>query len=258
MLRPFLACRSWCATVHRRLYLQVSPAAIHTRTQPSSKLLASAATASRSKIRTCARIQRTARWISASQSLTTTMLEGADEEEALGSSPKTVREVRTPTRRSSTHGPWATHGGRRGHRRPRTPPLLGHDLPTPGPRDERPTRGDGHDRGLDVAPGALRVPSWQPLAPRSTLPLRPRGVLLRRAHPPCDRSGLPSSALPRRIAGLPGDRGPRAGALQRATPRTVAALLDERDRIGRDRTFAVGGSSQPGAGWTPPSRRSLR
>ena len=37
--------------------------------------------------------KRTARWISASQSLTTTMLEGTDEEEALELIAKTVREV---------------------------------------------------------------------------------------------------------------------------------------------------------------------
>lgn len=79
--------------VYGRLYLMGKPGGYTDEDAAVVAALAPAAGIAVENANLYADSKRTARWISASQSLTTTMLEGADEEEALELIAKTVREV---------------------------------------------------------------------------------------------------------------------------------------------------------------------
>ena len=79
--------------VYGRLYLTGKPGGYTSEDAAVVAALAPAAGIAVENAHLYADSKRTARWISASQSLTTTMLEGADEEEALELIAKTVRDV---------------------------------------------------------------------------------------------------------------------------------------------------------------------
>ena len=79
--------------VYGRLYLTGKPGGYTHEDAAVVEALAPAAGIAVENAHLYADSKRTARWISASQSLTTTMLEGADEEEALELIAKTVRDV---------------------------------------------------------------------------------------------------------------------------------------------------------------------
>ncbi|MDC4233118.1 histidine kinase [Actinomyces sp. B33] len=184
---------------------------------------------------------RTERWISASQSLTTTMLEGADEEEALELIARTVREVsRADTAiivLPSVGDTWAaeiTDGVGAAD-------LLGLVFPPEGRAMSVLNEGTGMIVDSMARAQTMRVPELSAFGPALYAPLRSRGhssgvlILLRRiGSPEFDWSELSLAESLASQATL---------ALELASARhaeDVATLLDERDRIGRDlHDFAI-------------------
>ncbi|HEY0259517.1 MAG TPA: GAF domain-containing protein [Lacisediminihabitans sp.] len=181
------------------------------------------------------------RWIAASQSLTTTMLEGADEEEALALIAKTVREVsRADTALivlPSVGNTWAGEIADGYH----ADQLVGVVFPPEGRamsvlREETGMIVDSMARAQ-----TMRVHQFAEFGPALYAPLRSRGqssgvlILLRKpGRPEFDGSDLPMAESLASQATL---------ALELASARhaeDVANLLDERDRIGRDlHDFAI-------------------
>lgn len=181
------------------------------------------------------------RWIAASQNLTTTMLEGADEEEALALIARTVREVsRADTALivlPSVGSTWAGeiadgwHGDR----------LVGVIFPPEGRAMSVLHEGTGMIVDSMARAKTMRVPELAEFGPALYAPLRSRGqssgvlILFRRpGRPEFDAADLPLAESLASQATL---------ALELASARhaeDVAALLDERDRIGRDlHDFAI-------------------
>ena len=185
--------------------------------------------------------KRTARWISASQSLTTTMLEGADEEEALELIAKTVREVSHADTAiivlQSVGDTWAAEivDGKNASS------LLGLTFPPEGRAMSVLHEGTGMIVDSMSRAQTMRVPQLAVFGSALYAPLRSRGVssgvliLLRQiGAPEFDSSELSLAESLASQATL---------ALELASARhaqDVAALLDERDRIGRDlHDFAI-------------------
>ena len=185
--------------------------------------------------------KRTARWISASQSLTTTMLEGTDEEEALELIAKTVREVSHADTAiivlQSVGDTWAAEitDGKNAST------LLGLTFPPEGRAMSVLHEGTGMIVDSMSRAQTMRVPQLAAFGSALYAPLRSRGVssgvliLLRQiGAPEFDASELSLAESLASQATL---------ALELASARhaqDVAALLDERDRIGRDlHDFAI-------------------
>ena len=185
--------------------------------------------------------KRTERWISASQSLTTTMLEGADEEEALELIAKTVREVSHADTAiivlQSVGDTWAAEivDGKNASS------LLGITFPPEGRAMSVLHEGTGMIVDSMSRAQTMRVPQLAAFGSALYAPLRSRGVssgvliLLRQiGAPEFDSSELSLAESLASQATL---------ALELASARhaqDVAALLDERDRIGRDlHDFAI-------------------
>ena len=170
--------------VYGRLYLMGKPGGYTDEDAAVVAALAPAAGIAVENANLYADSKRTARWISASQSLTTTMLEGADEEEALELIAKTVREVSHADTAiivlQSVGDTWAAEivDGKNASN------LLGSRFPARRARHERVARGHRHDRRLDVT----RADD----APARTRRLRVRALcspalpwcFLRRSHSP--------------------------------------------------------------------------
>lgn len=185
--------------------------------------------------------RRRERWISASQSLTTTMLEGTDEEEALGLIARTVREVaRADTAvivLPSVGDSWAAeitegYGADK---------LLGVVFPPDGRAMQVLSEGTGMIVDSLARATTMRLPALGIYGPALYAPLRARGeslgvlILLRLpGRPEFDASELHLAESLATQATL---------ALELASARhaeDVASLLDERARIGRDlHDFAI-------------------
>ena len=181
------------------------------------------------------------RWIAASQSLTTTMLEGADEEEALVLIAKTVREVAQADTAiivlPSVGDSWAgeiTDGYQAAR-------LLGLVFPPEGRAMSVLNEGTGMIVDSMARAKTMRLVELAEFGPALYAPLRSRGkasgvlILLRRkGKTEFDASDLPLAESLASQATL---------ALELASARhaeDVATLLDERDRIGRDlHDFAI-------------------
>lgn len=185
--------------------------------------------------------RRRERWIAASQSLTTTMLEGTDEEEALALIAQTVREVAHADTviivLPSVGDTWAAEITE-GHD---ANALLGVVFPPQGRAMQVLTEGTGLIVDSLARAKSLRVPALGAFGPALYAPLRARGqslgvlILLRvQGGAEFDSSEL---ALAESLASQ------AALALELASARhaqDVAVLLDERDRIGRDlHDFAI-------------------
>ena len=185
--------------------------------------------------------RRTERWISASQQLTTTMLEGADEEEALELIAQTVRKVsRADTAiivLPSVGDTWAAEiiDGYLADT------LLGVVFPPEGRAMSVLHEGTGMIVDSMARAQTMRLPQLAAFGPALYAPLRSRGnsagilILLRRiGQPEFDLSEL---SLAESLASQ------AALALELASAKhaeDVATLLDERDRIGRDlHDFAI-------------------
>ena len=218
--------------VYGRLYLTGKPGGYTHEDAAVVEALAPAAGIAVENAHLYADSKRTARWISASQSLTTTMLEGADEEEALELIAKTVREVSHADTAiivlQSVGDTWAAEitDGKNASA------LLGLSV-----------LHEGTGMIVDSMSRAqtLRVPQLAAFGSALYAPLRSRGVssgvliLLRQiGAPEFDTSELSLAESLASQATL---------ALELASARhaqDVAALLDERDRIGRDlHDFAI-------------------
>lgn len=181
------------------------------------------------------------RWIAASQNLTTTMLEGADEEEALVLIAQTVRDVSdadTAIIVLPSVGETWTAEITDGYHADR---MLGVVFPPEGRAMSVLAEGTGMIVDSMARAQTMRVPQLGEFGPALYAPLRSRGqssgvlVLLRRQG----RQEFASSDLP-----LAESLASQATlALELASARhaeDVANLLDERDRIGRDlHDFAI-------------------
>ena len=185
--------------------------------------------------------RRRARWIRASQQLTTSMLEGADEEEGLTLIAQTVREVSQADTAiivlPSVKDTWAAEITD-GHHADR---LLGVMFPPEGRAMSVLNEGTGMIVDSLARDQTMRIPEFTEFGPALYAPLRGRGkpagvlILLRLpGKPEFDYSEL---ALAESLAAQ------AALALELASARhaeDVASLLDERDRIGRDlHDFAI-------------------
>lgn len=185
--------------------------------------------------------RRRARWIRASQQLTTSMLEGADEEEGLTLIAQTVREVSQADTAiivlPSVKDTWAAEITD-GHHADR---LLGIIFPHEGRAMSVLNEGTGMIVDSLARAQTMRIPEFAEFGPALYAPLRGRGkpagvlILLRLpGQPEFDYSEL---ALAESLAAQ------AALALELASARhaeDVASLLDERDRIGRDlHDFAI-------------------
>jgi signal transduction histidine kinase len=181
------------------------------------------------------------RWIAASQNLTTTMLEGADEEEALALIAHSVREVSEADTAlivlPSVGDAWAGEIADGYH----SERLVGVVFPQEGRAMSVLHEGTGMIVDSLARAQTMRVPELAEFGPALYAPLRTRGksigvlILLRRQG----RSEFGSSDLP-----LAESLASQATlALELASARhaeDVANLLDERDRIGRDlHDFAI-------------------
>ena len=181
--------------------------------------------------------RRRARWIRASQQLTTSMLEGADEEEGLTLIAQTVREVSQADTAiivlPSVKDTWAAEITD-GHHADR---LLGVMFPPEGRAMSVLNEGTGMIVDSLARAQTMRIPEFTEFGPALYAPLRGRGkpagvlILLRLpGKPEFDYSELSLAAQ-------------AALALELASARhaeDVASLLDERDRIGRDlHDFAI-------------------
>lgn len=227
--------------VYGRLYLTDKPGGFTSSDVDVLTALAPAAGIAVENAHLYADARRTERWISASQSLTTTMLEGADEEEALELIARTVREVsRADTAiivLPSVGDSWAAEiiDGYLADS------LLGVVFPPEGRAMSVLHEGTGMIVDSMARAQTMRVPQLAAFGPALYAPLRSRGntagvlILLRRiGTPEFDISEL---SLAESLASQ------AALALELASARhaeDVAALLDERDRIGRDlHDFAI-------------------
>ena len=185
--------------------------------------------------------RRRARWIRASQQLTTSMLEGADEEEGLTLIAQTVRDVSQADTAiivlPSVKDTWAAEITD-GHHADR---LLGIVFPHEGRAMSVLNEGTGMIVDSLARAQTMRIPEFSEFGPALYAPLRGRGkpagvlILLRLpGKPEFDYSEL---ALAESLAAQ------AALALELASARhaeDVASLLDERDRIGRDlHDFAI-------------------
>ncbi len=181
------------------------------------------------------------RWIAASQNLTTTMLEGADEEEALALIARTVREVSEADTAlivlPSIGDTWAGEIADGYH----ADRLVGIVFPAEGRAMSVLHEGTGMIVDSLARAQTMRVPELGEFGPALYAPLRSRGttsgvlILLRRpGGAEFDASDLPLAESLASQATL---------ALELASARhaeDVANLLDERDRIGRDlHDFAI-------------------
>lgn len=181
------------------------------------------------------------RWISASQNLTTTMLEGADEEDALRMIAETVREVAQADTAvivlPSVGDTWAAEitDGYHADR------LLGLVFPTEGRAMSVRREGTGMIVDSMARAQTMRLHELAEFGPALYAPLRARGestgvlILFRKnGGPEFASSDLPLAESLASQATL---------ALELASARhaeDVASLLDERDRIGRDlHDFAI-------------------
>ncbi|QWW18903.1 GAF domain-containing protein [Schaalia sp. 19OD2882] len=185
--------------------------------------------------------RRRERWIAASQSLTTTMLEGTDEEEALVLIAQTVREVAGADAAiivlPSVGDTWAAEITE-GHDADK---LLGAVFPPEGRAMQVLAEGTGLIVDSLARAQSLRVPALGVFGPALYAPLRARG------------QSLGVLILLRVVGGAEFDSSELALAESLATQATlalelasakhaedVAVLLDERDRIGRDlHDFAI-------------------
>ena len=227
--------------VYGRLYLTGKPGGYTHEDAAVVEALAPAAGIAVENAHLYADSKRTARWISASQSLTTTMLEGADEEEALELIAKTVREVSHADTAiivlQSVGDTWAAEitDGKNASA------LLGLTFPPEGRAMSVLHEGTGMIVDSMSRAQTLRVPQLAAFGSALYAPLRSRGVssgvliLLRQiGAPEFDASELSLAESLASQATL---------ALELASARhaqDVAALLDERDRIGRDlHDFAI-------------------
>ena len=185
--------------------------------------------------------RRRARWIRASQQLTTSMLEGADEEEGLTLIAQTVREVSQADTAiivlPSVKDTWAAEITD-GHDADR---LLGVMFPPEGRAMSVLNEGTGMIVDSLARAQTMRIPEFTEFGPALYAPLRGRGkpagvlILLRLpGKPEFDYSELDLAESLAAQAAL---------ALELASARhaeDVASLLDERDRIGRDlHDFAI-------------------
>lgn len=181
------------------------------------------------------------RWIAASQSLTTTMLEGADEEEALELIAQTVRAVADADTAiivlPSVGDTWAAEitDGYHADR------LLGLVFPPEGRAMSVLNEGTGMIVDSMARAQTMRLKQLSEFGPALYAPLRSRGqssgvlILFRKTGAPeFESSDLPLAESLASQATL---------ALELASARhaeDVASLLDERDRIGRDlHDFAI-------------------
>lgn len=227
--------------VYGRLYLTGKPGGF---TDADAEVLTALAPAAGNAVENAhlyADARRTERWISASQSLTTTMLEGTDEEEALELIARTVREVsRADTAiivLPSVGDTWAAEiidGYLQDS-------LLGIVFPPEGRAMSVLHEGTGMIVDSMARAQTMRVPQLAAFGPALYAPLRSRGntagvlILLRRiGTPEFDSSELTLAESLASQAAL---------ALELASARhaeDLATLLDERDRIGRDlHDFAI-------------------
>ena len=185
--------------------------------------------------------RRRARWIRASQQLTTSMLEGADEEEGLTLIAQTVREVSQADTAiivlPSVKDTWAAEITD-GHHADR---LLGVMFPPEGRAMSVLNEGTGMIVDSLARAQTMRIPEFTEFGPALYAPLRGRGkpagvlILLRLpGKPEFDYSELDLAESLAAQAAL---------ALELASARhaeDVASLLDERGRIGRDlHDFAI-------------------
>ena len=227
--------------VYGRLYLMGKPGGYTDEDAAVVAALAPAAGIAVENANLYADSKRTARWISASQSLTTTMLEGTDEEEALELIAKTVREVSHADTAiivlQSVGDTWAAEitDGKNASA------LLGLTFPPEGRAMSVLHEGTGMIVDSMSRAQTMRVPQLAAFGSALYAPLRSRGVssgvliLLRQiGAPEFDASELSLAESLASQATL---------ALELASARhaqDVAALLDERDRIGRDlHDFAI-------------------
>lgn len=227
--------------VYGRLYLTDKPGGFTTSDSDVLTALAPAAGIAVENAHLYADARRTEKWISASQSLTTTMLEGADEEEALELIARTVREVsRADTAiivLPSVGDSWAAEiiDGYLADS------LLGVVFPPEGRAMSVLHEGTGMIVDSMARAQTMRVPQLAAFGPALYAPLRSHGstsgvlILLRRiGTPEFDTSELTLAESLASQAAL---------ALKLASARhaeDVATLLDERDRIGRDlHDFAI-------------------
>lgn len=227
--------------VYGRLYLAGKPGGYTDADAAVLSALAPAAGIAVENAHLYADSKRTERWISASQSLTTTMLEGTDEEEALELIAKTVREVSHADTAiivlQSVGDTWAAEivDGKNAAN------LLGLVFPTEGRAMSVLHEGTGMIVDSMSRAQTMRVPELAAFGSALYAPLRSRGVssgvliLLRQiGAPEFDASELSLAESLASQATL---------ALELASARhaqDVAALLDERDRIGRDlHDFAI-------------------
>lgn len=181
------------------------------------------------------------RWIAASQQLTTAMLEGTDEEDALLMIAQTVRGVAQADTAvivlPSVGDTWAAEitDGYHAER------LLGLVFPTEGRAMSVRREGTGMIVDSMARAQTMRLPELAEFGPALYAPLRSRGessgvlILFRRqGSPEFDAADLPLAESLASQATL---------ALELASARhaeDVASLLDERDRIGRDlHDFAI-------------------
>ncbi len=227
--------------VYGRLYLTGKPGGFTDSDVDVLTALAPAAGVAVENAHLYADARRTERWISASQSLTTTMLEGADEEEALELIARTVREVsRADTAiivLPSVGDSWAAEiiDGYLADT------LLGLTFPPEGRAMSVLHEGTGMIVDSMARAQTMRVPQLCAFGPALYAPLLSRGntagvlILLRRiGQPEFNASEL---SLAESLASQ------AALALELASARhaeDLATLLDERDRIGRDlHDFAI-------------------
>lgn len=227
--------------VYGRLYLTGKPGGFTDADIDVLTALAPAAGNAVENAHLYADARRTERWISASQSLTTTMLEGADEEEALELIARTVREVsRADTAiivLPSVGDTWAAEiiDGYL------SDSLLGLVFPPEGRAMSVLHEGTGMIVDSMARAQTMRVPQLAAFGPALYAPLRSRGntagvlILLRRIGTP--EFDLSELSLAESLASQ------AALALELASARhaeDLATLLDERDRIGRDlHDFAI-------------------
>ena len=227
--------------VYGRLYLAGKPGGYTASDTAVLTALAPAAGIAVKNAHLYADSRRTERWISASQSLTTTMLEGADEEEALELIAKTVREVSHADTAiivlQSVGDTWAAEitDGKNASS------LLGLVFPPEGRAMSVLHEGTGMIVDSMARAQIMRLPQLAAFGSALYAPLRSRGIssgvliLLRQiGAPEFDSSELSLAESLASQATL---------ALELASARhaqDVAALLDERDRIGRDlHDFAI-------------------
>ncbi len=227
--------------VYGRLYLTDKPGGFDRTDAEIVTALASAAGVAVENADLYAEARNRERWIAASQNLTTTMLEGADEEEALNLIAHSTREVSQADTvlivLPSVGDAWAGEIADGYH----ADRLVGIVFPPEGRAMSVLHEGTGMIVDSLARAKTMRVPQFAEFGPALYAPLRSRGattgvlILLRcQGRPEFDPSDLPLAESLASQATL---------ALELASARhaqDVAALLDERDRIGRDlHDFAI-------------------